>query len=157
MARTDLVFVLYGLLLGVGVAGNKLYQVWMIKRLGRKSYRSLSSHWAYQAAARGLTFAYFNVSLVCFWATWPQITDLCGRLGWGGSAAVAALIWVCAALVLEAWERLRAGALHIQADGQPVLLSRYLRTAWGTALVLITIAMVSLTATPAPDIVYKNF
>jgi hypothetical protein len=144
-------------LLGVGVAGNKLYQVWMIKRLGRKQYRSLSSHWVYQAVARGLTFTYFSLSLACFWATWPEISGLCGRLGWGGSVAVAGLIWLLATLVLEIWERARALALTVRFRNHPIFLSRYLRTAWGTALVLITISMVSLTATPAPDIVYKNF
>jgi len=151
------IFVLYGILLGVGVSGNKLYQVWMIKRLGRKEYRSLSAHWAYRTAARGLTFTYFNLSLVCFWAGWPQISDICSRLSWGGAVAVAGLIWLVSAVALEAWERLRALTLAVQIKQQPLVLSRYLRTAWGTALVLITIGMVSLTATPAPDIVYKNF
>ncbi|MBV8666296.1 MAG: hypothetical protein JO269_07420 [Burkholderiaceae bacterium] len=151
------VFALYGLLLGVGVSGNKLYQVFMTKRLGRKEYRARAAHWLYQACARGITFTYFCLSLVCFWASWPQIVDLCGKLGWSGMGAVTAAIFGAATVLFECWERLRSLALTPAAAGRPLLLSRYVRTAWFTILVCATAAVTALSATPAPDIVYKNF
>jgi hypothetical protein len=38
-----------------------------------------------------------------------------------------------------------------------VLLSRYARTAWATALVLVAVTTMTLMASPAPDVVYKTF
>lgn len=152
-----MVFVLYGLLLGVGVSGNKLYQIFMAKWLGRSGFRKLSGALLYRACARGLTFTYFTLSLVCFWAGWTQITDLCGRAGVVGIAAATAIVFVAATILLQAWEWLRARAMSVTLAGRPVTSSRYLRTAEVTAIALITLAVMSLTATPAPDIVYKNF
>jgi D-alanyl-lipoteichoic acid acyltransferase DltB (MBOAT superfamily) len=152
-----IVFVLYGLVLGLGVSGNKLFQVLMIKKFGRKSYRHFASHWLYQACARGITFCYFNFSLVLFWASWPQIEGLTNKLSGAGITLVALAIFLSAAILLDVWERLRAATLKFDIRGQIVLLSRYLRTAFVTAAVLITIAVLSLATTPAPDIVYKNF
>jgi D-alanyl-lipoteichoic acid acyltransferase DltB (MBOAT superfamily) len=151
------VFALYGLVLGVGVSGNKLYQVLMIKKLGRKEYRSLAAHWLYQAIARGLTFTYFCISLIFFWAGWPQIEALFAKLGWDGTILLVVLTFVAAAVLLDVWERLRQSALKLNISGQVVLLSRYLRTVWVTGAVLITVAVASLASTPAPDIIYKNF
>jgi D-alanyl-lipoteichoic acid acyltransferase DltB (MBOAT superfamily) len=151
------VFVLYGLVLGLGVSGNKLFQVLMIKKLGRKSYRNLASHWLYQACARGLTFCYFCFSLLLFWASWHQIEGLVNKLGGQGLVLVALAIFLSATILLDGWERLRNAALQINIRGQILLLSRYLRTVFVTAAVLITIAVLSLATTPAPDIVYKNF
>jgi D-alanyl-lipoteichoic acid acyltransferase DltB (MBOAT superfamily) len=151
------VFVLYGLLLGMGVSGNKLYQVLMVGKLGRKKWRTLTGHCLYQALARGLTFTYFAVSLVCFWASWDEIRVLVGALGWVGVTLATATIFVGAVLILDLWERIRQGALSITLRGRPMVLSRYVRTSWVTTLVLVTAAVAALVATPAPDIVYKNF
>jgi hypothetical protein len=47
--------------------------------------------------------------------------------------------------------------LRINVNGEPVVLSRYLRTAWSTAAVVIAIAVLALLDAPPPDIVYKAF
>jgi alginate O-acetyltransferase complex protein AlgI len=151
------VFVLYGLVLGLGVSGNKLFQTLMIKKFGRKQYRNIASHRLYQAVARGLTFCYFCFSLVLFWASWPQIEGLVEKLGTVGVGLVAVTIFVLATILLDLWERLRNAALKINVYGHLLLLSRYLRTVWVTGAVLFTVAVLSLATTPAPDIVYKNF
>lgn len=151
------VFVLYGLLLGLGVSGNKLYQVLMAKRLGKKGYRALAAKAWYQTAARGLTFTYFTLSLVCFWGGWAEITDLCGRLGWSGVGLTALLILAAASLVLELMERARTLMLRGHDSVWDVPGSRYLRTAMVTAMLVIATAVVTLMAAPAPDIIYKNF
>jgi len=151
------VFVLYGFVLGLGVSGNKLFQVLMIKKFGRKPYRNIAAHWLYQACARGLTFCYFSFSLVLFWASWPQIEGLAGKLGGTCIFLVALSIFALATVLLDLWERLRDMALNVYIYGQTLLLSRYLRTVFVIASALITIAVFALATTPAPDIVYKNF
>jgi D-alanyl-lipoteichoic acid acyltransferase DltB (MBOAT superfamily) len=71
-----LMFALYGLLLAIGISANKLYQVFMVKKLGRTKYRNLSANPAYQACSRGLTFTWYALSMVCFWASGSQATRL---------------------------------------------------------------------------------
>jgi chromate transport protein ChrA len=78
-------------------------------------------------------------------------------LGWAGSALAALVIFVLSALVLETWERLRDWILTLAVAGQSLAQSRYLRTVWLTTMVLITAGFAALSASPAPDIVYRNF
>jgi hypothetical protein len=52
---------------------------------------------------------------------------------------------------------LRDAGLGVRAFGTPVLLSRYTRTAWVTALSTVAVAALALLASPAPDVVYKTF
>lgn len=151
------VFALYGFLLGLGVSGNKLHQITMAKRLGRKRYAELARNAAYLALGRGLTFGWFSLSLVCFWARWDQITQLWGQLGWRGAGLTALALVLAAALVFSAADWLRNTALRPQAGGAPLLHHRYLRTVLVTALAVVTVVSVALTSGPAPDIVYKNF
>ncbi len=81
------IFVLYGVLLGVGASVNKLYQVGMAKFLGRKRYRQLAEHWFYVALCRGLTFTWFSLSLACFWVDWAMLGNMAHSLRIGGIAA----------------------------------------------------------------------
>jgi D-alanyl-lipoteichoic acid acyltransferase DltB (MBOAT superfamily) len=151
------VFAVYGVLLGLGVSVNKLYQVEMVRRFGRRRYRELTDQLAYQALARGLTFAWFTVSLVFFWGTWPVIFQLAAGLGVAGTLLAAATLIFAATVLLTAWVGLRAACLSLRAFGTPLVLSRYSRTVWVTAMGAVAVAALTLLATPAPDVVYKAF
>jgi D-alanyl-lipoteichoic acid acyltransferase DltB (MBOAT superfamily) len=150
-------FIFYGFLLGAGVSLNKLYQIQMTRAMGKKRYKALSNNPVYQALCRGLNFTFFAFYLLWFWSTWKDLGNM-GRilqpsaqlLGW-------LLIFAVSTVVLEAWERIRAAALSIKWSGEPILLSRYVRTAWDTGLVFVAVALVELLSAPAPDIVYKAF
>jgi len=50
-------FAVSGVLLGLGVSVNKLYQVEMAMRMGSRRYRALASHSLYRALSRELTFS----------------------------------------------------------------------------------------------------
>jgi hypothetical protein len=67
------------------------------------------------------------------------------------------LIFVGSSVVLAIWEVMREWLLAFQFEGQPLLLSRYVRTAWNTTLVVISIGTITLLNAPPPDIVYKTF
>ena len=58
------IFFVYGLALGIGMSGNRLYQVVMTRWLGRKKYSDLASGRLYGAVARGVVFAYFCIGRV---------------------------------------------------------------------------------------------
>jgi len=61
-------FVVTGLLLGLGVAANKLFQVWAGSVLGSRRYRELAKRRWYAGLTRGMTFAYISCALVTMWA-----------------------------------------------------------------------------------------
>ncbi len=152
-------FIFFGFLQGGGVSANKLYQIAMARWLGRKGYRDLCARPLYAACARGLTFTWFAFTLFWFWSSWGEMARFAADLGGLAIALAWLAIFVGATIVLAALVGLRAGALGI-AWGRartPVLTSRYLRTAWSTALVVTTAFVVILLNSPAPVIVYKAF
>ncbi len=150
-------FLFFGLLQGGGVAANKLYQIVMQQRLGRRPFKALQSRYAYRICARGLTFTWFAFTLLWFWSSWAQIGLWAHDLGWAGSLWIWAGIFACATVVLEALAALFRAGDRLTWGRAPVLRSRYVRTAWSTALVSVTVTVVVLLDSPAPDIVYKTF
>ncbi|WP_155625604.1 hypothetical protein [Burkholderia pseudomultivorans] len=72
----------FGLLQGGGVSVNKLYQIVMTKRLGKKRFIALGNHPLHAACMRGLTFTFFAFSLFWFWSTWTQMGSLIAALCW---------------------------------------------------------------------------
>ena len=155
-------FLFFGFLQGGGVAANKLYQVLMAQSFGRKRYRALCANRLYAAATRGLTFAWFAFTLFWFWSNWGQLHGFAAQLGPSAALLAALAVFAAATVALAALEAVRGLALRPAwrlDDGTPsaVVRSRYVRTAWATGLVVVTVAIVVLLDSPAPDIVYKTF
>ena len=150
-------FLFFGVLQGGGVAINKLYQIEMTRRLGRKRYRLLCETSLYRMVARGLTFTWFAFTLLWFWSSWRQLDAFASDLGGPACLTSVAVLIAVATLALAAAEALQSYALRWTWSGQSILLSRYTRTAWGTALAFTSIAMVVLMNMKAPDIVYQAF
>jgi len=150
-------FVLFGALQGGGISINKLWQLGLAQALGRKGYKALAKNPIYVAFGRGLTFSWFAFSLFWFWANWKQIDKVFTALGIADWLLVWLAIWLCATVVLAFWEVLRAALLSIKTAEGPVLLSRYARVVYASALGLAAVVMTVLLNQPAPDIVYKAF
>jgi D-alanyl-lipoteichoic acid acyltransferase DltB (MBOAT superfamily) len=150
-------FIFYGILLGAGVSFNKLYQIQMAKVIGKKQYKALCKNWAYQTVCRGLTFTFFSFSLLWFWSNWTQLRSLAHSFHPREIALIWIVILVASSAILALWESAREWGLSFQFQSQPLLLSRYFRTAWNTALVVVVSATTTLLNAPAPDIVYKAF
>jgi alginate O-acetyltransferase complex protein AlgI len=155
--RTSL-FIVFGVLQGLGVAGNKLYQIGMTRRLGRQRYRVLCANTVYRAVARGLTFTWFTFTLFWFWSSWTQIGAFALALGGAGLALTSGAILLGATVVLAGVETVRSGmGSGVVWGGEPILLSRYTRTVLCTALVVISASATLLLDLPAPHIVYRAF
>ena len=129
----------------------------MTKWMGRKRYKELSQNWLYNVASRGLTFTWFTFTLLWFWSNWSQLGILARSFHPREMALVWIAIFVGSSVLLAMWEAARAGLLSMKFRDNPLLLSRYVRTAWDTALVVIAVTTVLLLSAPAPDIVYKAF
>jgi alginate O-acetyltransferase complex protein AlgI len=150
-------FLFFGFLQGGGVAANKLYQVVMQKRLGHEAYGAMTANRFYSAFARGLTFTWFSFSLVWFWSNWGQIRGFTAALGPLALSLVWLTILVAATLILAGLQAARSVVSRVTWNQDPIVRSRYVRTAWGTALAVVTVAIIVLLESPAPDIVYKTF
>jgi alginate O-acetyltransferase complex protein AlgI len=150
-------FIVFGVLTGGGMSVNKLWQIALIRAMGRKGYKALAGSSAYEALARGLNFAWFALTLYWFWSSWSQIRAVFAGIGALQWLEVWAAIWLAAAIVLALWERLRAALLAITIFETPVFLSRYARVVYATALGFVALMMILLLNQPAPDIVYKAF
>ncbi len=150
-------YVFFGVLQGGGVALNKLWQVMLTRRLGRKPYRALAARPLYAMVARGLTFTWFALSLIWFWASWAQVRIAFAGAGLAEWLAALLALWVTATIVLAMWERARAQLLAITARGAPVLAHPYARTAFVTVLATLAFLMVAVLTQPAPGIVYRAF
>ena len=150
-------FAVYGVLLGGGAAANKLWQSSLTEKLGRKGYKALAANLFYIAFARGLTFSWFSLSLFWFWADWKQISIAYRNPGPAYWVATWMAVWLCATVVLAAWEQSRAVLLSIQTAEGPVLTSRYARVVYASSLALTAVVVTLLMNQPAPAIVYKAF
>ena len=81
---TTTAFFIYGLVLGAGASGNKLWQVVMTRRLGKQRYKTTCANPLYAALCTGMTFAYFAMALGCFWMDAAQLVTLARSLGVSG-------------------------------------------------------------------------
>jgi alginate O-acetyltransferase complex protein AlgI len=91
------VFVIYGLVMGAGASLNKLWQVFMTKRLGKKRYKAVGDSFVYATLARGLMFAFFALAVTGLWVNMDQLLRMAHRLGVGGFALALFGTALCAA------------------------------------------------------------
>lgn len=149
-------FLFYGCLLGLGVSVNKIYQIVMLRKMGRKPYAKLTTNPLYVAVARGFTFTWVAFTLTWFWSNWQQMRVLEATLGPGLLAVTWMIILVGSTILLALWEKAYVRGMAAPWNDVP-LFSQCLRTAWSTALIVITVAVIFLMNQPAPEIVYKAF
>jgi D-alanyl-lipoteichoic acid acyltransferase DltB (MBOAT superfamily) len=150
-------FLFFGVLLGLGISINKLWQVLLARAMGGKNYKSLARNSAYRAFGRGLTFTWFALTNIWFWLDWKQIDSVFADLGFVQWVIVWSAVCLGATVALEGWEHLRRAVLAIKTSDGPVLTSRYVRVVYSSALGLLAIAITVLLNQPAPEIIYKAF
>ena len=145
-------FLMFGLLQGLGVSLNKLYQIEMAQSIGRARYRQLCTVPLYRAFCRGFTFTWFSLTLFFFWSSWDQIGHVMDMLGL--PAAIVALIMTTAiaTITLTAYEGARNHLLRFAWDKRPLLI-HCARTATDTGVAVLILLM----NVPPVDLVYKGF
>jgi len=148
-------YLLTGTLLGVGIALNKLYQIEITKRLGKKRYKALAARPAYAWASRGLTLAWVSLSLTPFWIPVEGIAALtvdAGVAGFGLALILMSLSFIVPLLVLT-WLERRVGA--------SIAVNPLVRSSGGRAIWLGVLIVVLLFAVPllnsSSDFVYQAF
>jgi hypothetical protein len=137
--------VIYGLMLGVGMALNRLIATWLAMRLGRKRYKELAGRAWFFHLGRAAALSYLAVSISCFWLTPEQI----GRMGAGGMIAMGVGVFgVLTAVVLG----LSLTVLRLSWSPRPVV-----GPGWVGVELFVLIALLVSFGGSAPDVVYKHF
>ncbi len=153
---TTAVFVVYGLLMAAGASINKLWQVVMTRRLGKKGYKALAAKTPLIYLSRGLTSAYFALALSCLWLNMPQMLWMTGRLGASGVVACYLGLAVTAGVAFLAWDTLISQAAPLRIKVNSVsggVIARNLTLAFQ---ILLTVTVASFFH-KAPEFVYRAF
>ncbi len=150
-------FLFFGVLQGLGVSVNKLYQVAVTARLGRKGYSRLAAVPLHRMISRGLTFSWFTFSLVWFAGSWSQVRALWADLGLRRGVAAWVLIVAGSSVALAAWEWIRARSSAANWRSASELGVLRARTAWVTTMVVVVAIVVVLSTHAVPALVYADF
>lgn len=142
---TTIRFVLYGLCLGAGVSGDKLYQTAMQRLCGRRGYAQLSQRPAYVAISRALAVTYFVLALGFFWVPRAPVPAAIGA--WAATAGLVLLAML--ALAAAIGSATRAEHITVPPRVRPALLH-------GAALLAI-VAYVAVLHGAAPPLIYQFF
>jgi alginate O-acetyltransferase complex protein AlgI len=150
-------FMIFGLVMGAGASLNKLWQVFMTQRLGRKQYKAVGESFAYASLARGLMFAFFAFAATSFWVDMDQLKLLAGRLGVGGMASALSGTALCAGvvgpMVDHAGRMLARFAPRLDRPGVFGVVTRNLVLANEVLLILAVGSFFH----KAPEFIYKAF
>ena len=143
-------FVLYGICLGAGVSVNKLYQIALLRRLGRPGVAALARRPLYVAGARALSLTFFIVMLGFLWAPADSVSRATAPDWAAGAGLTAALVFalvVAAPAAAARFQRARrAWPVSAVAPGVSVGLQ--------AAAVTIYVAVLGL---PVPPLLYQFF
>jgi alginate O-acetyltransferase complex protein AlgI len=150
-------FLFFGMLQGGGVAGNKLWQIGLTHKLGRKGYKALAANPLYKSFGRGLNFVWFSITLLWFWGNWTQIKSVFSSFTIVQWLGIALCAWLGATAVLALWEELRRMLLSVKTSEEPVLTTRYARMVYASFFCLCLVVFTLLLNQAAPEIVYRAF
>jgi D-alanyl-lipoteichoic acid acyltransferase DltB (MBOAT superfamily) len=152
---STIVFVIYGLVMGAGVSLNKLWQMALTRRLGKKHYRALAESALYTALAQGLTFGFFAMAVTALWVDVDQLGRIAHGLGSGGALIVLIAVSLCATLVFT----LARVIGHLLPSRQRVAAWRASMPVRHAALAMqvLVIFIIASFFHKAPEFVYKAF
>ena len=152
---TTIVFLIYGLLMGAGASINKLWQVWLMRRMGTKGYRKLGDHPAYAYLCRGMNSAYFCMAVTCLWVDLGQMTAIVKAIGAFGLLAAFALFTLCSVAVFLVQD---LGGRLLSGKGDGIAVPRgFIVGNLGLAVRILVILSVMSFFHKSPEFVYKAF
>jgi D-alanyl-lipoteichoic acid acyltransferase DltB (MBOAT superfamily) len=148
------IFLGYGLFLALGASANKLYQIEIAKRLGKKRYKSLTQKSWYLRLSRASTIAYFGLAIVALWVPDGFVSTLLSRKGVVlGACALSGIAGFALGmdLLLTTVARLLPSRA---AKSEPTALAPF---AMGLQFSLLMVLIAMIDAGSAPEFVYKVF
>jgi hypothetical protein len=150
-------FAVYGVLLGAGVALTKLYELELVRRLGKQRSAQLRARAVVRALEHGLSLAFFALALTCFWMDAGGLSSFAR----GAGAVHLVLAWLAATAIVVAAAigaalagRLIGPAARATAALRASFVSRQL---WLSGRVFLVTCVVFVSNFQVPDLVYRAF
>jgi alginate O-acetyltransferase complex protein AlgI len=150
------VFIAYGFAMGFGASVNKVCQLFMTARLGRKRYRALCSALPYVYVCRGLTFAWFAMGVTALWVDIGQLARIGRDLGPVGVLAAYVALSALGTVSFVAADLVKAGLARF-APAMRFAGGRPMATAFALAAVLLVTLATNTLFTQPPEFVYRAF
>ncbi|MCQ9207314.1 MAG: hypothetical protein NG740_05510 [Omnitrophica bacterium] len=150
-------FLIFGLFLGFGMSINKLYEVLLRRRLGKKAYaRVCESRW-HRALGSGLTYSYFSMGATCIWMDFDKLMWLFRKIGIFGLLGVFLLGGLLAASVIALFSVLicwrDAGYERLYFLGRNL----YFRQGYLSLKAFILLLFLVSKSHSVPEFIYKAF
>ena len=142
--------------MGAGVSINKIWQLYLVGKMGKKRVKALSEKPLYGACARGITISFFSIAVTALWIDWSQLHFLVSAVGTEGALATFVLLATLSAIVFPLADWIEQTGKTALAYIQPVVSSMAGRQAILGASVLFILAVSSFFH-KAPEFVYKAF
>ncbi len=154
---TTMLFVVFGLMLGLAAITNKLWQQFWRKRLGKAGYKSLTEQIWYFQISRGLTLSYIAIALICLWLE-PKSIQAVGIL-WLSLIGVLSVIIMTIGLAL--FGGFADWAIRLLPDKINGLLlaplSERAMILWMAIMIWAMINFVIAFGSNTPELIYKGF
>lgn len=150
------IFVVYGCIMGAGVSLNKLWQVVMTKRLGRKGYKALSANPLYEYLCVGMTFGFYVMAITCLWVDLKQFVHILQVLGIVGVLVSFTTLTLAAAVFMAIWETVSKRLRGTRETLSRVLTNPLVNSFALSAQILLIVATTSFFH-KAPEFVYRAF
>lgn len=154
---TTLSFVIFGVLLAIGVSVNKLFENTVRAKLGKEQYLAFSENFFARFGGRVVTYGYFALALTCVWRTSSQIVWLAQRLGILGLVAIfvgSVIIVLCGMLVADGMMPFFRRLVPVVT---PAISGRPMTRLWLAVQILLISAIVFSKTLSIPEFVYKAF
>jgi len=148
------VFVFYGLVLGIGVTVNKLWQIELARRFGRARYKALCQAQWYRRLSSAAAVSYFAVALTCVWLP-DESVPVFARSG-TAIVIVGAYAILLTSLYMGAW-LIDLIILPVISCVPKFKAGNIARAAVTAFLFLVLINLLILFGAGAPEFVYKAF
>ncbi|HEU0216390.1 MAG TPA: MBOAT family O-acyltransferase [Stellaceae bacterium] len=153
---TTAIFAIYGLLMGAGASITRLWQLLIVKLIGKVRYRKLGSNKLYEYLCRGLVCAYYAMGITCFWVDLTEAQTLWQTVGPTGLLAGLVLLTIACAVGFFLWDftsRAVAGMFDItRSRMQRGVVGHF----WAAADLLVVLVVFSFFHKP-PEFVYRGF
>ena len=154
---TTLVFVVYGLFLGLGMSINKLYQVLVRNFFGKKGCAQIENNTVYQYVCTGLAISYFSMALTCFWLTIHQFLSLFGHLAWAILLMTFFILTVFFSFMAVLGDFIKKTARILIDKGKDSLGFFIFRQFWLAVRLFFLIYLFLNSINPIPPFIYQAF
>lgn len=146
-----------GFFLGLGVSSNKLYEIIVTKKIGKKKYRLLSKSRKLIFINRGFVFGYLSLSLIFLWQKPEMVLLIARQMGFVNILAFLALMSLGASAFYIASEYLLILCDFISKKGSGLFMTNYFRQTWLSAQLVIIVICLSTNVSFIPEVAYKAF